>query len=419
MSTRVLLLSAGFGEGHNAAARALAEAADEVHGPGSARVIDVFALARPRTNALVRRGYLALINGFPGAWRLVYAWLDRSALAPRLFAGMRRERRVLGDLIAAERPDVLCSTYPLYAYLLASLARSTGRPLPPHFNVVTDSISINSVWWRATCDGWFVPNEDSTAVVRAAGVSPDRVHTLGFPVARFFADQQGQLTPPPLSTGTRPRVLYIINSGTKAAAETARRLLVQEEWDVTCTVGRNEALRAELTRLASQRRTPAQVLGWTNQIPRLLMTHHVVVSKAGGATTQEAIAACCPMVVNQIVPGQEEGNYELLRRHGIGALAQTPDAIIATLRDAFASDAARWRRWRHAVGTLSRPNAAREILRAIHAVAPADRDLEPLNRKDGENGKISGIDSSRASRPSRSNSALGIVPARADSTLRR
>ena len=32
--------------------------------------------------------------------------------------------------------------------------------------------------------------------------------------------------------------------------------------------------------------------------------------------TQEAIAARCPMIVNQIVPGQEEGNYELLRRHG-------------------------------------------------------------------------------------------------------
>jgi processive 1,2-diacylglycerol beta-glucosyltransferase len=54
------------------------------------------------------------------------------------------------------------------------------------------------------------------------------------------------------------------------------------------------------------------------------MSHHVVISKAGGATTREAIAARCPMLVSQIVPGQEEGNYELLRRHGVGALAETP-----------------------------------------------------------------------------------------------
>ena len=45
MNARVLILTAGFGEGHNAAARALALACDAAHGPGTARVADVFALA--------------------------------------------------------------------------------------------------------------------------------------------------------------------------------------------------------------------------------------------------------------------------------------------------------------------------------------------------------------------------------------
>jgi processive 1,2-diacylglycerol beta-glucosyltransferase len=108
-----------------------------------------------------------------------------------------------------------------------------------------------------------------------------------------------------------------------------------------------------------------RILGWTTEIPRLLLTHHVVVSKAGGATTQEAIAAQCPMIVNQIVPGQEEGNYELLRRHGIGALAETPDAVVAALERAFAHDAAEWRRWRAALAGIAQPNAAREIIRSL------------------------------------------------------
>ena len=92
------------------------------------------------------------------------------------------------------------------------------------------------------------------------------------------------------------------------------------------------------------------------------MTHHVVISKAGGATTQEAIAARCPMIVNQVVPGQEEGNYELLRRHHAGALAETPDAVLATLHEAFANHAAGWRRWREALATLTRNDAARDIV---------------------------------------------------------
>jgi processive 1,2-diacylglycerol beta-glucosyltransferase len=91
------------------------------------------------------------------------------------------------------------------------------------------------------------------------------------------------------------------------------------------------------------------------------MTHHVVVSKAGGATTQEAIAARCPMLVNQVVPGQEEGNYELLRRHGVGGLAETPEALRETLRQAFADRGALWSRWHAALRDLTRPDAARTI----------------------------------------------------------
>ena len=97
------------------------------------------------------------------------------------------------------------------------------------------------------------------------------------------------------------------------------------------------------------------------------MTHHAVISKAGGATTQESINALCPLLVSQVVPGQEEGNYELIRRHDTGALATTPPEIVATLERVFASDAALWRRWRANLKNLARPSAARDIARIVLA----------------------------------------------------
>jgi len=97
----------------------------------------------------------------------------------------------------------------------------------------------------------------------------------------------------------------------------------------------------------------------------------VVISKAGGATTQEAIAARCPMLVNQVVPGQEEGNYELLRRRGAGALVETPEAVVQTLRQAFANQGTVWRAWRDALAPLARPDASRDI--AAHLLAGVAR----------------------------------------------
>ena len=374
MSRRILILTAGFGEGHNAAARALALACDAAHGPDTARVADLFALASPRVNAVTRRAYLSMINRAPRVWSAAFAWLDRSTVLPRGLWLLRRELRVLDQLIARERPAVICSTYPVYAFMLAKLAQD-GRAVPPHFNIVTDSISINSLWWRAACAGWFLPNEDSAEVLRRAGVAADRLHVRGFPVTPFFSAHAGQLSPPDLAAVAGPRVLYIINSGTRGAAETARRLLTATDWEITCAVGRNEPLRRELLSLAGRRAQPATILGWTDQIPRLLMTHHVVVSKAGGATTQEAIAARCPMIVNQIVPGQEEGNYELLRRHGAGTLAETPGAVVAELRRAFAHRGLVWQAWRAALERLARPDAARDI--AAHILSPTSLPTAP------------------------------------------
>ncbi len=369
MPARILILTAGYGEGHNAAARALASACDAAHGPGTARVIDLFALTNPRFNRLSRRAYLATINGAPRLWSRLYAWIDRSNVVPRSVALLGRERRLLAQIIAEEKPAVLCSTFPAYAFLLARLA-ADGHTLPRHFNVVTDSISINSLWWRAGADGWFVPNEDSAAVMRRGGVDPARLHVTGFPVPAFFGDNASRLAPPDLTAShTAPRVLYIINSGTNHAAETARLLLEETAWEVTIAVGRDELLCRELTLLSEGRPLRAQILGWTDQIPHLLMTHHVVISKAGGATTQEAIAARCPMIVNQIVPGQEEGNYELLRRAGSGALATTPAAVLATLREAFANHGAVWRKWRAGLAPIVRNDAAHVI--ATHLLGPS------------------------------------------------
>jgi processive 1,2-diacylglycerol beta-glucosyltransferase len=381
LKPRILILTAGFGEGHNAAARALAAACDALHGKETALQVDAFALASPKLNALFRRAYLAMINRTPRLWSAIYAWIDRSTVLPRHLWTLRREMRVIAEIIAREKPAVICSTYPVYAFMIEDLRRKGGCAAP-HFNVVTDSISINSLWWRAACDGWFLPNEDSAAVLLRAGVPSGRLHVSGFPVTDFFTQHAGQLSAPDPAEGAAPRVLYIINSGTHHAEATARLLFAERDWEITCAVGRDEGLRNRLTRFATGRTRPARVLGWTDEIPRLLMTHHVIVSKAGGATTQEAIAARCPMIVNQIVPGQEEGNYELLRRHGVGALAETPAAVIDALRRAFAERGHVWKQWCDGLAPLARPDAARAIasrLLGSHATpSPAPNAAEPL-----------------------------------------
>jgi processive 1,2-diacylglycerol beta-glucosyltransferase len=371
---RILILTASYGEGHNSAARALRAAFAE-HPGVDVEIVDLFATLAPGLDRLSRRAYLGLINQAPSLWSGIYGWLDRSASAPLLFRFLQQHRRALARLLAEKNPDALCCTYPVYPWLAQDL-RARGVRVPPLFTVVTDALSINSLWYRAPSDGWFVTDRDSAAFLHRAGLPSDRVHVSGFPVATAFADRDCSLQPPDPARTRQRRILYMINSGRSDALAVARALSLWSNWQVTITAGRDESLRRQLETIARDAPARMEVLGWTNRVPELLMTHHVVISKAGGATTQESINALCPMLVNQVVPGQEEGNWELLRRHGAGALTRTPNAISRKLHEAFAHDGALWREWRTNLRQLARPAAARFIAthvleRCTHPVALA------------------------------------------------
>ncbi len=359
MEKRILILTASFGEGHNAAARGIRDGLAAVAGDRAVvEVHDIFSETFGPLNDWVRKGYLGVINRAPRAWGRFYHWLDRQeAYAPRLgWLFLARSR--LSQLLVRFQPTTVVSVFPAYAYLLDQIL---GSAPPPFRRVicVTDSITVNAIWYRCAAELFLVPNEPSAAILTAAGVAPEKVRVTGFPVAPKF-DELGELRAPPTVGGER-RVLYVINAGGIAAPETIRGLAGLPNLKLTVTVGRDERLRRTVETIRAELGRDFEIVGWTDQLPRLMLESHLLVSKAGGATVQETIAARCPMIINQIVPGQEEGNARLIEEARAGVIATTPGAIVAAVESAFAEDARLWQEWSANIGRLSRPRASLEI----------------------------------------------------------
>ena len=91
--SRILILTAGYGEGHNSAARALQAAFKECPGV-TAELVDLFAIHSPRFNNVSRRAYVRTINHAPRVWSSIYQWFDRSPYVPRLFGVMASHARL-------------------------------------------------------------------------------------------------------------------------------------------------------------------------------------------------------------------------------------------------------------------------------------------------------------------------------------
>ncbi len=356
MAKKILILTAGYGEGHNSAARGTQAALARIAPEAEVELHDLFAESYGFAHRWVRSSYLGLINSWPRAWGIVYRWLDGKSDFHANFRRFRRLRRTLTSLLARFQPEAVVSVFPAYPYLIDNLPEN-ARPLS--IAIVTDSITVNAIWFQSRADYFVLPNEQSADVLRRAGVAESRLRVLGFPVDPRFADLT--LRQPP-SPGHRPRVLYMINAGTGRAAATAR-LLSELDIQLTVTVGRNEKLRRQIEEAIPPDKV--EIVGWCANLPELLSRHHLLIGKAGGATVQEAIAAACPMIVNHIVSGQEEGNAQLLVEHGAGIIARTPEAIVQTVSEVFADQSAKWRELSDNIGRLSRPAAALEIAKFL------------------------------------------------------
>lgn len=359
---KILILTAGFGDGHNAAARNLRDAIEMADEDARAEVIDLFADSYGAFNTLARKTYLGMVAYAPKLWGQFYSLLE-SPLVEKQLGSFTRLQAMLEKILAQTQPDCVVSTYPVYAHVIKKIYASHHERPFKFITVVTDSITVNSAWFRAPSDYFCVANDATAEVLLKGGVAENQIKVFGFPVSPLFADNSINLPPP---VGDEPRrVLYIINTGKKKAGKAIDRLLEIDDVHLTITAGRDPELRAKLIERTRDQEHRVKILGWTNQMPELMMSHHLVIGKAGGATVQEAIAARCPMIVNQVIPGQEEGNAELIEKLNLGAVVEKNKEVAEAVELAFEKRATLWNEWRKNLKKVSRPDAAMKIAELV------------------------------------------------------
>ena len=350
---RILILTAGFGEGHNTAARCAGEALAALSPSPEIKVMDPIALACPKITAVTREAYLGIINHTPLVWKAIYEMTDRFDGGAFAAPGLRAACARLATELADFKPDLVITTYPVYLGFWEHLFPE-GSPAPcPFVTVVTDSLTVNSIWTRGRSDLWCVTDEGTAGRLRDLGIDASRIRVTGFPVSPRLAEFQREIAAP---TGDEPfRLLWFPIASkrhTTAWLKALAALPSAPAWTCTVVLGKHkDNLRPMIEAAITSKKLPpaTDIIGWTDQIPRLLNEHHAVLGKAGGATVHEVRTAARPMGIHYMVPGQEEGNAMLLENEGGGRLLRSPDDLAALwcfwTKENFAG-------WKHAHASL-------------------------------------------------------------------
>lgn len=362
----ILILTAGFGDGHNTAARSLALALRSKLASSQEPVIvvDLFEQRCPRLTRFLQTAYQVAIVNFPAAWRWAYQKLANSDVGHQPNPLNRVLQEGLADLLRLHQPRALVSTYPFYSTLLAPLR--TRQVVPPLFTVVTDSVSVHPSWTSDPSDYFCVADEDTASVLQSRNLPPKSIFVTGFPVSPDFANP---LTEPRPLKGPR-RILYFPSTPVRHVAATleALRPLLLDGVRLTLPAGKHQR-RLHLTLNHFTDSLPEEsftVVGWTDQIPHLLRTHDFVICKAGGAILHEVLAARIPAIIDYVVPGQEEGNAEMLLKHHCALRSTTPKETGIAAASMLAKDAQLTHEMRaRMIPPLSLPDAAEATATAI------------------------------------------------------
>ena len=381
VAPRALVLSASYGSGHNAAARALESALQSAG--AQTRVVDHFReLVHPAFDQWSRRLFNFLLYAVPALWALGYWIGDQLPASSDFVLGMGSLGTArLRSLLESFRPDVVVSTHPTPAGAMSYLRRK-GLTRVPHALVYTD-FTVHRQWLHPVVDLYCVPAEGIRPGLIARGVPPERVLATGLPLRPEF-DEVADSAAARQALGLEPDgpvVLAMAGAfGWTGQLPVAARVLCDLPLPLQAVIvaGWDERLAGRLREITRGAGPRMRVLGYTPKIRQLMAAANLLVTKAGGASVAEAIACELPVVCFGSLSGPEKRNERFVVKAGGALRARSAGELASVVTNALVEPGA-LKILSQRMGELRRPAAASAVARALleRLVGTQSRALSP------------------------------------------
>ena len=376
---KILIISSDTGGGHRSAAAAIVAGVQKFFDGESyaVRVVRAVEESHHLADKLVRLYNWILRNR--QHWMKYYYWMiNRIRPDTREFF----HKRCVGyvrDLFERWCPHIVVSVHPLTQHIFGRVLKDLGLAgRVPLVSVVTDP--CYGFWKGWACDAvtlYLVASDDARRQLIDYGVAPERIKISGMPVHPKFAypgEEAAQVARRALGLDPEKFTVFV-NAGWVGGGNIPQifRELARGELDVQAIflAGKNEDLRAAAETIALDAPFPIKVIGYSDEIEKLMSAANVMISKLGGLTTFEALACRVPIIADMITEPmpQEAGTADLIEQRGAGVMLKRSIDIVPVVRR-MVEDEIHYSRLRAATVGLAIPNATRHIVEEIAALIP-------------------------------------------------
>lgn len=383
---KILIISSDTGGGHRSAAQAIAD--------GLHRFWKAESFAVRTIKAVEESHHITekLVNVYNWVLRNRQHWMKYLYWIMNKIRPETREffhRRCIGyvrEQFEKWCPHIVVSVHPLTQHIFARILKELNLAEQiPLVTVVTDP--CYGFWKGWACDDvslYLVANDEARRQLIDYGISPEKIKISGMPVHPKFHEVDEMVAQRARKAfGLNPdKFTVFVNAGWIGGGNIPQifRELVRGELDVQAIflAGKNEELRLEAEELAKTAKFPVKVIGYSDEIEKIMQSANVMVSKLGGLTTFEALACRLPIIADATTPPmpQEAGTVSMIADKGAGILLEKPADIVLTVRN-LVQNSEKYAEMKAATRLLAVPNSTQKIIEEIAALLPPKTEIQP------------------------------------------
>lgn len=252
-----------------------------------------------------------------------------------------RYHKLLESFFNENKPDICISTYFMYNPSLEDIQEKTGTPF---LNIAPDPRSIHPMFVSRKAALNFVYDEQAVTTCASFSDEIKAVASGWFVRDRFSPVTSKQAIRKKLHLDPDTLTLLVTSGsdGTSMILKIIPALFsAKQPVQVVVACGNNKTLFSGITTLQKilEKTNPSSALvalGFVTNLNEYMQAADLVVGKAGPNSLFEAVATHTPYFAVTHIPGQEDGNLDIIREEKLGFVEENPIKASQLLLDCIA-----------------------------------------------------------------------------------
>jgi 1,2-diacylglycerol 3-beta-galactosyltransferase len=362
---QILILTADYGYGHRSAANAIAQALQEKHGQ-ECSVDIVNPMEDPHAPAVLRDGannYDKMVREAPDLYKLTFQVGDTQVISGIVKGGITLMLfNAIRKIIHEKQPDVIVCTYSSYQESLAAIF-DLEKIYIPVLTVVTDLATVNRLWFHPVADVCVVPTQTVYNLAIKAGLPPEKVRIIGIPVNPELMQGNQDRAALRRSLGWQEDLFTVLAISSKRVEHLYDALYILNHsgfsLQLVIAAGGDEDFYQRCQE--TEWHVPTHIYNFVDEMGTFMRAADCVLGKAGGLTVSESLACGLPLILVDVIPGQEIGNADYVVEGDAGVLTNNPTEVLEAMSHWLEKDHVLYQQQAQNARRLGRPQAAFEI----------------------------------------------------------